>query len=297
MKLKKFLNNLLLLSLLVSSFNGPLFALVNQPKTPDNHKVAGTNANDHKPENSYKKAYVSPENYSQDTLQPQLIHLLYTGESLENALKTFADPKESVSVHYMIAENGDIYSLVPETNCAWHAGKSNWGKLYGLNRYAIGIALVNQGITHEAANTLGWQAKFPSYSEKQIQALVLLCQDIIKRYAIKPWNIVGHSDVAPERKYDPGLQFPWKKLAEKGVGLWPETISTVLTKEVSKEEFLKKLAIYGYAIPKNISVQDWETKKVVAAFQAHFRPNKVDGIIDAETSEILNQLLVELKRK
>lgn len=247
------------------------------------------------PVHQYKTAYVSPENYSPDKLKASILHILYTGESLEDSLQTFANPKESVSVHYLIAENGDIYSLVPETNCAWHAGQSSWGSLYAINRHAIGIALVNKGITDKDAKTLGWSARFPAYPQAQIEALSLLCHDIIKRNNIKPWNIVGHSDIAPQRKYDPGLQFPWEELAKKGVGLWPD-LKKSTTETINTVDFLKKLGLYGYSIPErkfnqDNSVYDEEIKNVIAAFQAHFRPSKPDGILDSETNAILTYLI------
>lgn len=135
----------------------------------------------------------------------------------------------------------------------------------------------------------GWKANFPFYTEQQMGALINLARDIINRKNIKPWNIVGHSDVAPQRKYDPGLRFPWKLLAKEGIGLWHEDKLTYSPGEVSKDEFVAKLRSYGYCVADVNSPES--LKKVVAAFQARFRPTQVDGIIDAQTDAILGSLL------
>jgi len=246
----------------------------------------------------YQDALVHPKNFGERVEgKPSILHILYTGENLEDSLKTFSDPKEGVSVHYLISEEGQVYRLVPEDKAAQHAGESHWGKLKNLNQHSIGVALVNVGIRDEEAKKLGFQANFPNYSKAQIATLIVLSQDIIKRFQIKPWNIVGHSDIAPQRKLDPGPVFPWKYLAKKGVGLWPKN-EIKKPKKYFSATFIKKLEVYGYELPvlkfKNGVLENSSLvamKKVIAVFQAHFRPAKIDGMVDSETIEILDRLL------
>lgn len=249
----------------------------------------------------YKKISVPKHSYSERGGQkPSIIHIFYTGESEEDALKTFKDPKEKASAHYLISADGKtIYQLVPEKFSAWHAGESYWNGITAVNENAIGIALVNKGITDEEAKSKGWKANFPPYAPEQLQALKRLSQDIIKHWDIKPWNIVGHSDIAPQRKFDPGLKFSWESLAKNGIGLWPQPAQRVKSDPINTEDFLKKLAQYGYQVPNfNSSLksedelqEDPAVKRLVSSFQAHFRPWKVDGIVDAESNEILDKLL------
>jgi N-acetylmuramoyl-L-alanine amidase len=245
----------------------------------------------------YLDAYVHPNNYGAAVqITPSILHILYTGESLEDSLKTFGNPEENVSVHYLIAEDGSIYRLVPESRCAWHAGKSSWGGLTSINKHSIGVALVNKGITDQDAQIHGWDSNFPEYTRNQIQSLIHLSSNIIERHHIKPWNIVGHSDIAPDRKFDPGLKFPWKTLAEKGIGLFPKGEIQQNSQSVNTKDFFHKLSNFGYNVPDLNLIEDFLSptyRKIVAAFQAHYRPTKVDGIIDAELEEILNQLLAE----
>lgn len=246
------------------------------------------------------QAAVHLNNYSPEIkTNPTILHILYTGESLEESLKTFADPDQCVSIHYLISEKGVIYQLVPETCCAWHAGKSSWGELSSINKHSIGIALVNTGISDEDAQNQGWSSNFPSYPSAQIQSLIRLSTDIMNRFNIKPWNVVGHSDIAPDRKFDPGLQFPWEELARKGIGLWPKQGIKRGIHPITHKEFFNKLHSFGYGVPDLDSTEDFSSetyKKIVAAFQAHYRSSKVDGIIDTELNEILDYLLTEKER-
>jgi N-acetylmuramoyl-L-alanine amidase len=255
----------------------------------------------------YKSMVVPPENYHVRKESPTILHILYTGESLNESLKTFSDPKEGVSVHYLISEDGQIvYKLVSETKAAHHAGRGNWGDINSINQYSIGIALVNKGASDEDIKNRGWKAQFPKYSESQIKTLNVLAKDIIKKWNIKPWNVIGHSDIAPQRKFDPGLTFPWEKLAKNGIGAWAWVNIKTLPSKVDPKEFLQKLSKYGYHIPemplKNQNAVEnannllsYYTSKpirnVVAAFQAHFRPAKVNGVIDPESNAILDKLI------
>ena len=175
-----------------------------------------------------------------------------------------------MSSHYVLAEDGVAYRLVPEDRVAWHAGRSHWRGREALNTTSIGIEIVNlNGDRHD-------------YPPHQIAALIELCKAILRRHpAIEPRNIVGHSDIAPKRKIDPGLRFPWAGLATAGVGLWPKTAGRPLD-----GDFQKALQRFGYAPPIAVPPRD-----IVKAFQRHFRPAQVDGMADQDTRAVLADLL------
>ena len=166
----------------------------------------------------------------------------------------------------MLAEDGTAYRLVPEERVAWHAGRSHWRGREALNATSIGIEIVNlHGDRHD-------------YPPQQIAALIELCRDILARHpAIEPRNVVGHSDIAPQRKIDPGRRFPWKTLADAGIGLWPKAGGRPLF-----GDFHAALQRYGYAPPVAVP-----PREIVKAFQRHFRPAKVDGMADPETRALL----------
>ena len=198
--------------------------------------------------------------------------LHYTELPLDESLKILRDDKRAnrVSAHYVLAEDGTIYWLVPEDRVAWHAGRSHWRGREALNGTSIGIEIVNLHGDHH------------DYPEVQITALVELCRDIIGRHpAIEPRNVVGHSDIAPKRKVDPGLRFPWAKLAASGIGLWPRPGAAPLGGDIQPA-----LARFGY--PPAIGVT---TADIVASFQRRFRPANADGVVDAETRALLADLL------
>jgi len=196
----------------------------------------------------------------------------YTGmTSGAAALERLIDPAAKVSAHYMIDEDGTIYSLVSEEMRAWHAGLSFWRGKTDVNSRSIGIELVNPG--HEFG--------YRPFAEAQIGALITLCHGILMRHAIASARVLGHSDVAPMRKTDPGELFPWERLARAGIGLWPEKILSDLTADA--------LPRYGYdpgAAP----------DKLILAFQRHFRPNELTGLWDAECGALLAGLLARLPR-
>lgn len=199
-----------------------------------------------------------------------MLVLHYTGmTTAEAALSRLTDPAAKVSAHYSIDEDGTIYVHVPEARRAWHAGLSHWAGVNNVNACAIGIELVNPG--HE----WGYQA-FP---EAQIAALIPLCHSLLMRHPIPSARVLGHSDVAPGRKEDPGELFPWQRLAQAGIGFWPQTRVPGLGPEA--------LMHYGYdpAAPQD---------KVITAFQRHFRPRKFDGVWDDECAGLLAGLLVSL---
>lgn len=200
-----------------------------------------------------------------------MLLLHYTGmQTAEAALSRLTDPAAKVSAHYTVDEDGTVYAHVPEERRAWHAGVSFWAGVANVNACSIGIELVNPG--HE----YGYRA-FP---EAQVAALIPLCQAIVARHAIAPSRVLGHSDVAPARKDDPGELFPWARLAHAGIGLWPQARSSAAGAEA--------LMRFGYdpAAP---------LEKVVAAFQRHFRPAHVTGLWDGECAGLLAELLQAAK--
>ena len=196
-----------------------------------------------------------------------MLVLHYTGmKSAKEALDRLCDPAAKVSAHYTIDEDGTVYVHVPEARRAWHAGAAHWAGASDINARSIGIELVNPG--HE----FGYR-EFP---DTQIAALTTLCHSILMRHPIPSWRVLGHSDVAPARKEDPGELFPWQQLAKAGVGLWPQAVSSELGAEA--------LARYGYD-------PDAPQDKVIIAFQRHFRPKKLDGQWDSECAGLLASLL------
>ncbi len=199
-----------------------------------------------------------------------MLVLHYTGmASAEAALARLCDPAAKVSAHYTIDEDGTVYAMVPETRRAWHAGVSCWAGARDINARSIGIELVNPG--HE----FGYRA----FGEPQIAALTTLCQGILARHPIPPRHVLGHSDVAPARKDDPGELFPWARLAASGIGLWP-----VRGNDPGEAAVSGLLTHYGYDPGAPL-------QKVVAAFQRHFRPSRVDGMADGETRAVLSGLI------
>jgi N-acetylmuramoyl-L-alanine amidase len=206
----------------------------------------------------------------QSTVDVLVLH--YTELPLDESLKVLRDGKRAnrVSAHYVLAEDGTAYRLVPEDRVAWHAGRSHWRGREALNGTSIGIEIVNlNGDRHD-------------YPATQIAALIELCRDIIGRHpAIVPRNVVGHSDIAPSRKVDPGLRFPWSALAEKGIGLWPRAGAKPLEGDVQAA-----LQRFGYPPATEVTPAD-----IVASFQRRFRPSRDDGVADAETRALLADLL------
>jgi N-acetylmuramoyl-L-alanine amidase len=198
-----------------------------------------------------------------------MLVLHYTGmPSAKAALERLCDPAAKVSAHYTIDEDGTVYAHVPEVRRAWHAGLSFWAGEADVNARSIGIELVNPG--HE----YGYRA----FADAQIASLITLCHGILLRHPIPSWRVLGHSDVAPARKEDPGELFPWAELAKAGIGLWPQTMQSDLGAEA--------LARYGYdpgALP----------DKAITAFQRHFRPQKLDGQWDSECAGLLASLLTK----
>lgn len=220
-----------------------------------------------------------------------MVILHYTGmPTAEEALRRLCDPRAEVSAHYLVDEDGSVLQCVPESRRAWHAGRSFWKGETDINSRSIGVEIVNPG--HENG--------YRPFPDKQIDAVVSLVGDISRRHGIQPWMILGHSDIAPERKEDPGELFPWARLAEAGVGFYvkPYPIGSGLFMQEGDrgqpvEALQSMLALYGYGV--DITGEfDERTRFVVKAFQRHFRQEKVDGIVDQSTIETLNALLRKL---
>jgi N-acetylmuramoyl-L-alanine amidase len=202
-----------------------------------------------------------------------MLILHYTGMlSGAAALDRLCDPAAEVSAHYLIEEDGTVWQLVPEARRAWHAGGSSWGRQRDVNSASIGIELVNPG--HEFG--------YRPLPEAQVAAAEALCRALLQRHPIPSHKVLGHSDVAPQRKCDPGELFDWPRLARAGIGLWPDFPSLAGAGPETIADVQNRLARIGYESPRT-GVLDAETAKVVAAFQRHWRPSCCDGVPDHET--------------
>jgi N-acetylmuramoyl-L-alanine amidase len=220
--------------------------------------------------------------------QPDIILLHYTGMgTADQALSWLCNEQSQVSSHYFVYEDGRVLQLVPEERRAWHAGKSLWAGEDDINSCSIGIEIANAG--HPGG--------LPPFPDVQIEAVTELCRDCGARWSIAPERVLGHSDVAPVRKVDPGENFPWEKLYLDGVGHW------IPPAQISGGRFFQRgdhgqpvealqamLALYGYGIEVSGEFCD-RTKGVVEAFQRHFRPALVDGAADFSTIDTLHRLL------
>lgn len=204
-----------------------------------------------------------------------MLVLHYTGmTSAEAAIERLCDPAARVSSHYVVEENGAIWRLVPEIRRAFHAGRSCWGGETGLNAVSLGIEIVNPG--HE------WG--YRPFPEPQMTAVVGLCRDLILRHAIPPHRIVGHSDIAPDRKTDPGERFDWPRLAGAGIGLWPPANPSEPERAIDSPRALADLAAIGYCLAAQ------SPAPALAAFQRRFRQTRCDGRLDHETAARLAEV-------
>jgi N-acetylmuramoyl-L-alanine amidase len=220
----------------------------------------------------------------------QFVIVHYTTASLERSLALLTHGE--VSSHYLIGDQQHpvIYKLVDEQFRAWHAGESEWEGRTWLNSSSIGIEIVNPGYRDLPTGRV-W---YP-YTEGQIQALTLLLKDIVKRNHIEPRHVIGHSDIAPLRKLDPGPLFPWKRLAAEGLGVWPDARAVVQRQALMMDNvpsvswFQQQLLHLGYATPQTGEL-DTATRRVIAAFQMHYRPERFDGQPDVQSAAILQVL-------
>ena len=197
-----------------------------------------------------------------------------------DAISRLTDIQSEVGCHYLVKNNGEIITMVPDLYIAWHAGKSSWGNYNSLNKNSIGIEIVNPG--HEF--------NYKKFPKKQVASILRLSHFLIKEYKIDIKNILGHSDIAPERKKDPGEKFPWKYLSQNRVGLWHTAKKkdllknrTTKTTKNDKEIFFKNLFKTGYSkkIPNNSSKVKY-LNYLAKAFQRRFRQELIDGKIDRE---------------
>ncbi|HEX3485750.1 MAG TPA: N-acetylmuramoyl-L-alanine amidase [Micropepsaceae bacterium] len=206
-----------------------------------------------------------------------ILVLHYTGmQTAAEAIARLCDPDAQVSAHYTVDEDGTVYAHVPEDSRAWHAGVSYWAGARDINARSIGIEIVNPG------HAFGYR----SFPDRQIEAVIALSLDVFARHPIPPERVLGHSDVAPARKQDPGELFPWGALSLEGVGLWPQTRKLRLD-----VPFADGLRAFGYGMRPDVDVAD---DTVIAAFQRHWRPARIDGVADRECEAILAALLQEI---
>lgn len=212
-----------------------------------------------------------------------MLVLHYTGmQSGAAALARLRDPAAEVSAHYLVEEDGSLLQLVPEHRRAWHAGRSFWRGQTDINSRSIGIEIVNPG--HE------WG--YRPFPETQIAALIPLCRGILARHGIPPRNVVGHSDIAPDRKEDPGELFPWQRLASAGIGLWPDEGGTSAMPAPPLAAAQRALAAFGYGVEPT-GVDGPATRSAVLAFQRRFRPARLDGVFDGACAALLASLLAQ----
>lgn len=203
-----------------------------------------------------------------------MLVLHYTGmPSCAEALRRLCDPEAKVSSHYLVAEDGQVMRLVPEDKRAWHAGRSHWRGIEDVNSASIGIEICNPG--HEFG--------YRPFPDAQIEALIPLVADIVARHRITRGNVVGHSDIAPARKQDPGELFPWSKLAKLRLAL-PRPTKNLIDPYWSDAGFLLALERFGYDVSDPLAA--------TVAFQRRFRPELIDGTIDGECRSLLLALLL-----
>jgi N-acetylmuramoyl-L-alanine amidase len=248
-------------------------------------------------------------NFDARTRPIDLVVLHYTGmQDAETALARLTDPAplagkypgpwqsfdvvedaplSRVSAHYVVDEAGQVYSLVPEEHRAWHAGASSWEGEGDVNARSIGIEIVNGG--HDFG--------LPDFPDAQIDAVISLLREIFGRWPeLAPPRVVAHSDIAPERKADPGEKFPWKRLADADVSIWPKPIAfSVEPGEDRVGRVQQELVVIGYSIEMT-GMMDSATRAALHAFQRRFRPSKIDGMIDDETQMLLASLAAQSMR-
>jgi N-acetylmuramoyl-L-alanine amidase len=222
-------------------------------------------------------------------IAPEMLVLHYTDtNSIDESLAILRDPAKQVSAHYLIDEDGTILRLVDERMRAWHAGQASWRGFSDINARSIGIELQNPG------HRCGYRA----FAEPQIVAALALCSEIAARHKIDARNLVGHSDIAPSRKKDPGELFPWDRFAMAGLGYWPGHVArrrrTIRDFGPGAEDdavaFMQRdLAAIGYGCPQT-GILDPATQDVLCAFQRHYRPWRIDGRLDGESQARAREL-------
>lgn len=252
-----------------------------------------------------------PAEIQTERIDHLVIH--FTGESFSESMRLLTQRTEApVSVHYVVPESGDpgyqrrrlrVHRLVDERRRAWHAGDSHWRGVTSLNARSIGIEIVNQsqcveidpGI--EPKTPENQRCTFRDYDPAQLELVIELAQDILARNpGIDPEDVVGHADIAPDRRFDPGPQFPWRELHEQGIGAWFDDDTVAFYREQFEAQppdlalLQRALAAYGYEIEAT-GLDDPQTRFALRAFQMHFRPRDWSGQPDAETAAILFALI------
>ena len=219
----------------------------------------------------------------------------YTGMNKESeAISRLTNIKSKVSSHYLIKNNGEIVTLVPELFISWHAGVSFWKNYRSLNKNSIGIEISNPGHNF----------KYKNFTKKQVKSILLLSKLLIKKYKIKPQNVLGHSDIAPNRKKDPGEKFPWRYLSKNKIGIWHNIdkkhlvkFRSLKTSNLEKKLFYKNILKIGYS-EKNFKNSEKKkihyTKVLISAFQRRFRQELINGKIDYECLLISQNLVKKL---
>jgi len=220
----------------------------------------------------------------------KIIIIHYTGmQSERESMIRLCNPRSKVSSHFVINQNGKIYRLVQDNQIAWHAGKSCWAQYKNLNKNSIGIELVNKG----------HQFGYTTFKKKQLSSLTKICKSLIKKYKIKKKNVIGHSDVSPLRKIDPGEKFPWRQLANNKIGIWHSCKPSLLRKyrnikvleKKDKIKFIKNLNKIGYYFS---SKKKSFLVKMLKAFQRHYRQELINGHADKECLIIAQNLSKKL---
>ena len=245
------------------------------------------------PDHPAARVVPSP-NHDARTAPIDILLMHYTGmQTAEAACARLTDPAAKVSSHYLVHADGRIDQLVAESQRAWHAGIASWKGARDINSRSVGIEIVNPG--HDFS--------YPDFPDAQIDAVIALARDIAARHGIAKERVLAHSDVAPERKQDPGEKFPWARLAAAGIGLWvePAPISRGRTlgpddRGAAVAELQRMLARFGYAADVTHRY-DRTTREVITAFQRHFRPARVDGVADASTITTLRDLIAARPRR
>ncbi len=236
----------------------------------------------------FEASVPSPNFDSRGGAPVDILLLHYTGmQDDEAAVRWLADPRSKVSCHYVVHEDGRIIAMVDEEQRAWHAGQGSWKGVTDINARSVGIEICNPGHEHG----------YRDFPDEQIEAVIALSQAIIARHAIAREHVLAHSDIAPDRKEDPGELFPWDRLAVSGVGHHLPPAPLVDGRFMSVGDagepvaaLQNMLKLYGYPVEAN-GKYDEQTASVVRAFQRHFRPARIDGVADSSTVSTLHQLL------
>jgi len=234
----------------------------------------------------YDKTYTAKGQSSRS----RFLVLHYTVSDRRSSIKILTE--QQVSAHYLVTDDPKpvIYNLVDENNAAWHAGNSSWKNFTQLNNSSIGIEIVNSGWKDTPNGRV--YAPFP---QSQIDAIIPLVRDIVTRHHIAPENVLGHSDIAPLRKQDPGPMFPWKQFADAGLVVWPDATRVAAVTPIFQTQlpdvawYQKKLATWGYGLVQSGNL-DEQTRTVLSAFQMKYRPANIDGMPDVQTAALLEAL-------